>query len=274
MPLKTAIKLGGTMSEERASPTAELGLHAAKNTTQEVTFIEELCRAFDHSPLTLAQRLRAFPRHVRRQDVSRLLTKYELFKLNLPVTGSVVECGVFTGSGLMTWHHCSAILEPYNHTRRVIGFDTFAGFPEVHSKDVQSGSSEHLRTGGFRSHGTIVEEIEQLVALHDRNRPLGHIPKVALVVGDACQTIPRYLVEQPHLLISLLYLDFDIYEPTKVALEQLYPRVVKGGIVAFDELNCPEFPGETVALLETLGLGQGRLCRFQFEPYVSYFVKE
>lgn len=70
-----------------------------------------------------------------------------------------------------------------------------------------------------------------------------------------------------------MYLDFDIYEPTKVALAKLWPRVVKGGIVAFDELNCAEFPGETLAFLESIDLAQVELRRFPFEPYISYFVK-
>jgi hypothetical protein len=131
----------------------------------------------------------------------------------------------------------------------------------------------YLRAGALQTDAKCREEIEYLIALHDRNRPLGHIPKVELVAGDACETIPRYVVEHPHLLVSLLYLDFDLYEPTKVALEQLYPRVVKGGIVAFDELNSPEFPGETIALLEVLDLAQAELRRLPFDPYISYFVK-
>jgi hypothetical protein len=49
--------------------------------------------------------------------------------------------------------------------------------------------------------------------------------------------------------------------------------VVKGGLVAFDELNCPEFPGETIALLETMDLAEVKLCRFPFDPHVSFFVR-
>jgi len=173
----------------------------------------------------------------------------------------------------MAWAHFSAILEPYNHTRRVIGFDTFGGFPQPHEKDLAHGTSEHLHPGAFQVSHTIKEEIEHLAALHDANRPLGHIPKVELVQGDACETIPRYVQEHPHVLISLLYLDFDLYAPTKAALEHLYPRIPKGGIIAFDELNCAEFPGETVALLETLALADVELRRFPYDPYISYFVK-
>lgn len=255
------------------SSLRQLGHHVAQYTTNEKDAIGDLYDAFEHSSLPLAQRLQTFPRHVRRQDIARFLAKHEIFKLSLPANGSVIECGVFAGGGLMSWAHFSAILEPYNHTRRVIGFDTFSGFPGVHEKDVQQGTSEHLHEGAFRSSASIVDEIRQLAAIHDRNRPLGHVPKVELVAGDACQTIPKYVAEHPHLLISLLYLDFDIYEPTKVALEQFYPRVVKGGIVAFDELNCAEFPGETMALLEIIDLTQVQLRRFPFDPYISYFVK-
>lgn len=250
-----------------------MGHHEAKHTVAEKSVVELMCGAFDTSRVPLPQRLQNFPRHVRRQDIARFLTKYELFQLALPVHGNIVECGVFAGGGLMSWMHFSSILEPFNHTRRIIGFDTFAGFPGVHEKDTASGSSDHLHAEAFRISGGMKEEIGSLVELHDRNRPLGHIPKVELVAGDACETIPQYVKDHPSLLISLLYLDFDIYAPTKAALEALYPRIVKGGIVAFDELNCPEFPGETTALLEQFDLKQIELRRTHLDPHISYFIK-
>lgn len=262
------------MTEKSTSRITELGSHDAKYLSEEKAVVEELSAAFEASPLSLAHRLKTFPRHTRRQDIARFLAKYEIFKMSLPANGSVVECGVFSGGGLLSWSHFSAILEPYNHTRRVIGFDTFEGFPDVHEKDALHGTSEHLHAGAFKTHTGIQAEIERLAALQDRNRPLGHIPKVELVAGDASQTIPRYVEDNPHLLVSLLYLDFDIYEPTRVALEHLYSRIVQGGIIAFDELNSPEFPGETTALLDQLGLDRVRLCRLPFDPYISYFVKE
>lgn len=262
------------MSKDEMPPLPQLGHHTAKYTSQEATVFDDLSKAFSESQIPLALRLQAFARHVRRQDVARFLARYEIFKLILPSHGSIVECGVFAGAGIASWMHYSSILEPYDHIRRVIGFDTFTGFPTIHDKDVHGGVSEHLHAGALQTHSSIQEEIENLVKIHDRNRPLGHIPKVELVAGDAAKTIPAYLQEHPHLLISLMYLDFDLYEPTKTALQHLYSRVVGGGIVAFDELNCAEFPGETVALLETLDLQQVKLQRFPFDPYISYFRKE
>jgi hypothetical protein len=255
------------------STLSSLGHHAIRHTSVEATSVERLERAFLTSRLPVSQRLANFPRHVRRQDIARFLVRYELFKLSLPANGSIVECGVFAGGGLASWLHFSACMEPYNHSRRVIGFDTFTGFPNVHEQDAQHGESEHLSVGAFETHDSIQEEIMELMAIHDSNRPLGHLPKVELVAGDATETIPEYLTKAPHLLISLLYLDFDLYQPTKAALAHLLPRVVKGGIVAFDELNCAEFPGETVALMETLDLAGVQLQRSPIDPYISYFVR-
>ncbi len=254
-------------------PLTRMGHHAGKHTAGERELVEGFCRAFECSVVPLEQRLQDFPRHVRRQDVARFLTKYEIFKLALPANGSIVECGVFAGGGLMSWVHFSSIMEPYNHTRRVIGFDTFSGFPDLHNADTQTGVSDHLRPGGLDVGAAVKDELTALADLHDRNRPLGHIPKMELVMGDARTTIDAYVKAHPHLIVSLIYLDFDIYAPTKAALQHLYPRVVKGGVIAFDELNCPEFPGETTALLEALDLNQVELRRLPMDPYISYFIK-
>jgi hypothetical protein len=96
----------------------------------------------------------------------------------------------------------------------------------VLEKDLTEGQSEHTRIGAFQTDSTIIDELEKLAKIHDAIRPIGHIPKIELVAGDACRTIPDYVTKHPSLLISLLYSDFDIYAPTKAALDTLLPRVV------------------------------------------------
>ena len=263
----------GRTLESRVDVLRQLGHHKNKHSEDELGVLADLCAAFEGSSVPIAQKLETFPRHVRRQDLARFLARYEVFKLALQTHGSIVECGVFAGGGLMTWSQCSSILEPYNHTRRVIGFDTFSGFPSVHESDTSSGRSEHLKPGSFACSASIFDELSQLASIHDRNRPLGHIRKVELVRGNACDTIPAYVSSHPHLLISLLYLDFDLYEPTKAALDHLLPRVVRGGIIAFDELNSEDFPGETVAALESAVLSLGSLQRLPHDPYISFVLK-
>ena len=73
------------------------------------------------------------------------------------------------------------------------------------------------------------------------------------------QTIPEFIKNNQHTLVSLLYLDFDLYKPTLLALKEFLPRMPKGSIIAFDELHDSKYPGETVAMLEELNLNNHKL---------------
>jgi hypothetical protein len=223
-------------------------------------------RIFAANPESVEIKLENFPKYVRRQHLKRFLALYELMKLALPVKGSIVECGVFRGFGLMAWAKLSTILEPENLTRRVYGFDTFGGFPTVGTKDASA-----LRTA--RPGELAADSYEELLALireYDADRFLGHIPKVELVKGDIAATVPAFVESHPHLVVSLLFIDCDLYEPTKVALEQFLPRMPKGAILAFDELDNPLWPGETLAALDAVGMGRLRLRRLEWDPYIAW----
>jgi hypothetical protein len=228
-------------------------------------------RVFTHSAGTFAERIDAFPKFASRQALARFVAKYELFKRVLHVNGSIVECGVLHGAGLLTFAKLSSILEPVNHTRKIIGFDTFEGFPSIHARDAP-GTSGHLTPGGLT--GSALQDIEAAVELFDLNRSLAHIPKVELVQGDLLETAERYVRENQHLVVALLYLDVDLYEPTAAALRAFVPRMPKGAIIVFDELNAKIFPGETSAVDEVLGLRNLRIERFSFDSYISYHVVE
>lgn len=213
------------------------------------------------SDLSNGDLLRNFALYTPRQDLARFLARYELFRRVLDVPGSIVEGGVFQGGGLLAWAQLSAAFEPVNHPRRVIGFDTFAGFPALSRGDTGARSAE-ARQGGLAYDGEA--EIRRAAALLDMNRPNAQIAKLELVRGDACDTIPAYLRAHPHLLLSLLYLDFDLYEPTLTALEVLTPRMAHGAILAFDDLNLADWPGETLAALPWL-----RKLRLRRFPWCS-----
>jgi hypothetical protein len=229
--------------------------------------IEEI---FQRSTDPLSEKLDNFPRYARRVPLKRFLAMYEIFKLALPVKGSIVECGVFRGFGLMTWAKLSAILEPENLTRRVYGFDTFAGFPSISTQD--SSAFTNARPGDLSASSE--DELKLLIEQFDRDRLLGHIPKVQLIKGDIVETVPSFVQEHPHLLVSLLFIDCDLFEPTRAALEAFIPRMPKGAVLAFDELDNPIWPGETMAVLETLGIRNLRLRRLEWDPYISFATIE
>ncbi|MFC1903322.1 TylF/MycF/NovP-related O-methyltransferase [Chloroflexota bacterium] len=229
--------------------------------------IEEI---FMKCPDSVEMKLENFTKYVRRQRLTRFLAQYELFKRVIDVKGSIIECGVYRGFGLMAWAQLSAILEPVDLTRRIYGFDTFGGFPATHEKD-QSKFGK-IDSGALCSYSD--DELIELIKIYDSNRFLGHIPKVELIKGDAVKTIPEFVDDNKHLLVSLLFLDFDLYEPTRVAIECFFSRMPKGAIIAFDELDNPLWPGETLALLETIGINKLRIKRIEFDPYIGYAVIE
>ncbi len=222
---------------------------------------------FDANPQAWEKKLENFPKYVRRQNLTRFLALYEIFKQVLTVKGSVIECGVHQGFGLMTWIKLSAILEPVNLMRRIYGFDSFAGFPEPTPKD-RSAASSHVRAGELSADS--YEELSELIAIHDSTRFLGHVEKARLIRGDAIKTIPEFVTANPHLVVSLLFLDFDLYEPTKAALQHFVPRMPKGAIIAFDELDNPLWPGETLAMLDNWAGNRLRIERLPFDPYIGF----
>ena len=229
---------------------------------------KKLEKMFLVCPDSVETKLENFTKYVKRQNLTRLFALYEIFKKILPVKGSIIECGVFRGFGLMAWAKMSAILEPVNLTRRIYGFDTFEGFTPVSDHDkskYREIKSSDLSSDSFK-------ELNELIKIYDSNRFLGHINKTSIINGDVTKTIPEFIKKNKHLVVSLLFLDFDVFAPTKVAIENFYPRMPKGAIIAFDELDNPIWPGETLALLETVGINKLKIERFDFDPYIGYAV--
>lgn len=235
-------------------------------TEKEAQAGQEIAGIFESCTDSTETKLENFPKYVRRQHLKRFLAMYEVFKRALPVKGSVVECGVFRGFGLMSWAKLSTILEPENLTRRIYGFDTFDGFPSIASEDKSKSSRAEVGALRASSH----DELQQLIQQYDADRFLGHIPKVELVKGDIAKTAPAFVEERPHLVVGLLFIDCDLFEPTQAALRAFVPRMPKGAILAFDELDNPIWPGETRAVLEELGIRSLRLQRLEWDPYISF----
>jgi len=86
------------------------------------------------------------------------------------------------------------------------------------------------------------------------------IPKIHFVVGDFMESGPAFVEANPHLIVSLLYRNFDLRDPTARALELFLPRMLAGSVLAFDQANSADWPGDTGALIETIGLRRLKLA--------------
>ena len=204
-----------------------------------------------------------------RRDMLAFITRYELFKLIADRPGVILELGVQHGQGVMSFAHIISNLEPNHVARRIYGFDTFEGFPQVDPVD-QALGARNVKPGKLRGD---LDRLRTSIAAHDSDRFLGQVPRVELVVGDVEETLPAFIEANPQLMIAMVYVDLCLYRPTKAALEAIWPLMPKGSVMAFDQLAFPEFPGETRAALDVIGADALDLRRFNFESQVSYLVR-
>ena len=199
--------------------------------------------------------------------IARVLYLSDLYKQIVDVPGVICEFGVQWGATLSQLINLRAIYEPFNHTRMIYGFDTFAGFPSVHAKD-----GKLSRAGDLETLKDYEVTLARILTLIETFPPMAHMKKFELVKGDVMKTFDPWLEQNPHNIIALAIFDMDLYEPTKEVLSKIKSRLTKGSVIAFDELNCKAFPGETIALAETLGLNALRLRRSPLHPFCAWAV--
>jgi hypothetical protein len=161
---------------------------------------------------------------------TKLLARYELFKLVLDLPGDIVEGGVLKGTGLLYWARLLKIYSPLSK-RKIVGFDTFEGYP------ADTATYEHDQATGraFKEIQVTDAEDVSMRQIMEAAEDLGLAGIVELVKGDATVTIEQYVKDNPGFRVALLDLDFVLYDPTMAALEHLYPLVVPGGVIIFDE---------------------------------------
>ena len=237
------------------------------STQQEIDRKNSMSDRLRNSPILDSELMDNLGVYLTRQNLSRMLFMQEIYQQILPVHGVIMEFGVRWGQNLSLFSNLRGIHEPFNYNRRIVGFDTFAGFPSVSAED-----GDRVAVGDYAVTGDYKDHLQQVLEYHQANAPIPHKKKFELVQGDATQTLPDFLKRQPETIVALAYFDFDIYAPTKSCLEALLPHCTRGTVLAFDELNCPEFPGETTAVKEVLGLGKYALRRSPHSPLTSYLV--
>ncbi len=221
------------------------------------------------SPLPDTEQLQNLGLYINRPALSRLLFMHELYQKIVDVHGVIMEFGVRWGQNLVLFSNFRGIYEPYNYNRKIIGFDTFSGFPSVDEKD-----GTMVAAGDYGVTANYDDYLAALLDYHESESPIAHKQKYQLIKGDATNSFAQYLTDHPETIVAFAYFDFDIYLPTRHCLELLLPRLTKGSVLAFDELNCPEFPGETIALLEVIGLSKYAIKRSPLNPLISYLIVE
>ena len=193
--------------------------------------------------------IKNFATLTRRHALKRFLAHTEFFKMTTDLPGDIAELGVFRGLGLFTWAN---LLESYcigDRTKIVYGFDNWQGFSDLSEQDGGEIAGSGKTKGGFNA-ADYLAEIKSAIEIFDSDRFIPQKARIKLIDGDICETVPEFLQKNPGVRFSLVHFDCDLYQPTRIALEALWDRVVRGGIVLFDEYGITDWPGETQAVDE------------------------
>jgi len=149
---------------------------------------------------------------------------------NIP--GDFVECGVWKGGNLILM---SALNEYRGGSKKIYGFDTFSGMtaPTEIDQDLWGESAVNLLKNSEYKDGTDSYHVFASMSLVKEILKKNNCFDIILIEGDVGETLLE--IQNLPSSISLLRLDTDWYESTKIELEVLYPLLEPGGILIIDD---------------------------------------
>lgn len=227
-----------------------------------------LGRLLDDSPIPDHELVDNLALYLRREPLTDLLSMNSLYQLIVDIPGIIVEFGVQYGRNLGLLTALRSVYEPYNPHRRIVGFDTFEGFPMLDDVDV---ASPDAFVGGFAVPAGYVDHLHSVLDAQEAGDPIAHIQRTFIIEGEVGDTLPRYLERNPHTTIALAYFDMDLYTPTRQTLLTIQPYLTRGSVVAFDEFADAKWPGETTAMRDAFGLDRGELRILPGRGKPTYF---
>jgi len=151
------------------------------------------------------------------------------------IDGDLVECGVWQGGNLILMKR---LIDHFGLNKSIYGYDTFEGMSPAGEHDI---NIENERASKLLNNEKKIENLDakniwcfsgidtvkKNLAKHTNDNNL------TLIKGDVSETLRNDKNIPKN--ISLLRLDTDFYESTKVELEVLFPLVVKNGLVVIDD---------------------------------------
>ncbi len=144
------------------------------------------------------------------QVESEILALREAVRLVKDVEGVMVEVGVYEGA--------TALIMREESDKDLYLFDTFEGFPDVLVKELDS---QEYYVGLCKSE---VEPVARLFKDDKKTRIVKGIFPYSAKVLDKKK-------------IAFAHIDVDIYQSTKDALEFIYPKMVKGGVIVIHDYH-------------------------------------
>ncbi len=157
----------------------------------------------------------------------KLYQIYQFAKRCQKLRGHVAELGVYRGGTAKflaeTFELCSE--------RQLHLFDTFSGFP------LEGGEWDHYQKGELGD--TSFEQVKSYLCSYQNIRYYAGAFKQTLVQDS---NIPDQF--------CFVHVDCDLYQSTLESISFFFPRLVKGGVMLFDDYGFLSCPGAKQAVLE------------------------
>ena len=130
----------------------------------------------------------------------KMLTHYELYKKIIDLPGDLVECGVYRGTSITRFAMFRNMLET-NYSRKIIGFDNFDNiYPDTKWEEDRDAREAWIRNTGADS-----ITVDQLRKVFDGF----NYSNYDFIKGNLVETLPKYVLENSHIIIALLNIDID-----------------------------------------------------------------
>jgi hypothetical protein len=210
---------------------------------------------------------------IRGSLLARILAIGDVYRKIVLLPGIVMDVGTWRGQTAVLCENFRAIYEPLHFNRRIVCFDTFEGYQGFSDKD---RATELHKDGAYNVGGTdYADYLRALLILHEKSNAMGHNNgKHRVIAGDCRKTIADFFAEHKNEFVALAFFDLNAYEPTEYAFEQIYARLVPGGIIAFWQLTRDSVPAEGAVYTQTIMKKYNcRITRSDTYPGLCYLIK-
>jgi hypothetical protein len=174
-----------------------------------------------HGPRELWSIADHWPLYCGIANLGRFMAISDLLRETLDVPGHVAEFGSWRGANLLLMTKLLRIYDPHG-SKRVHCFDSFEGLETFTSEDGAANEQKGEYAGSF-------DELIELIELY------GLQDDIAIHKGQIQATLPEFIADTPGVMMSFVYCDTDLFEPTRMILHNLHDRLVPGGLFVLDQ---------------------------------------
>ena len=183
---------------------SKIGIKSYKN-ENEHKVDEKLIDLFNNCPIPQNQILENLGLFLNAKNFSRILFMHHIYDKIKNIQGVIMDFGTRWGNNMALFSIFRGMYEPFNRHRKIIGFDTFSGFPSINKKD---GKSDLMEEGNVATTKKYEVYLNQIMSVQEQQNPISHIKKYEICKGDASEKLKDYIDNNPETIIALGELAF------------------------------------------------------------------